>query len=49
MKIALITGVTAGIGKATAETFAKNGYDLIVTGRRKDRLVEYSSELIKKC
>lgn len=46
--IALITGVTSGIGKSSAEIFAKNGYDLILTGRRKDRLDELSSELKKK-
>lgn len=46
--IALITGVTSGIGKASAEIFAKNGYDLILTGRRKDRLDELSNELKKK-
>jgi NADP-dependent 3-hydroxy acid dehydrogenase YdfG/tetratricopeptide (TPR) repeat protein len=37
-KIALITGATAGIGKATAEVFAKAGYSLILTGRREERL-----------
>lgn len=46
--IALITGVTSGIGKASAEIFAKNGYDLILTGRRKDRLDELAGELKKK-
>ncbi len=46
--IALITGVTSGIGKASAEIFAKNGYDLILTGRRKDRLEELAGELKKK-
>ena len=46
--IALITGVTSGIGKASAEIFAKNGYDLIITGRRNDRLKELSAELKKK-
>ena len=34
----MITGATAGIGRATAEIFAKNGYRLILTGRRNDRL-----------
>ena len=36
--IALVTGATSGIGKSTAEIFAKNGYTLIITGRREDRL-----------
>jgi 3-hydroxy acid dehydrogenase/malonic semialdehyde reductase len=43
--IAFITGATAGIGKATAELFAKNGYDIIITGRRKQRLEEFSALL----
>lgn len=43
--IAFITGATAGIGKASAELFAKNGYNLIITGRRKERLDAFSSEL----
>ena len=46
--IALITGATSGIGKASAKIFAKNGYDLIITGRRKDRLEKISGELKKK-
>ena len=37
-KIIMITGATAGFGKATAVQFAKNGYDIIITGRRKERL-----------
>ena len=37
-KIALVTGATAGIGEAIAHTFAENGMDIIITGRRKERL-----------
>lgn len=39
-KIALITGATSGIGRATAEVLAKNGFDIIITGRRKEKLLE---------
>lgn len=44
-KIALITGATAGFGKAVAEIFAKNNYNLIITGRRAERLSEIKKEL----
>lgn len=46
-KIALITGATSGIGKACASLFAKNGFDLIITGRRKERLDDISKTLEK--
>ena len=48
-KIAFITGATAGIGRATAFKFAEHNWDLIITGRRKERLDELSKELEKGC
>jgi len=47
-KIALITGATSGIGKACAEILAENNFDLIITGRRNDRLIELSDDLKQK-
>lgn len=44
-KIALISGATSGFGKATAELFAKNNYNLILTGRREDRLQKITKDL----
>ncbi|MEN9951855.1 MAG: hypothetical protein RLZZ520_123 [Bacteroidota bacterium] len=44
MKI-LITGATSGFGKAMAEKFAAKGNDLIITGRRADRLEALAEEL----
>lgn len=44
MKIALITGATSGIGRATARLFAKNNFRLILCGRREDRLAELQDE-----
>jgi NADP-dependent 3-hydroxy acid dehydrogenase YdfG len=46
-KIVLITGATAGFGRATAIKFAENGYNIIITGRRKERLDELDRELTK--
>ena len=40
----LITGATSGIGRATAQLFAENGYRLILTGRREERLQEIKKQ-----
>ncbi|MCH9661980.1 MAG: SDR family NAD(P)-dependent oxidoreductase [Bacteroidetes bacterium] len=44
-KIALITGATSGIGKATAQLFASHGIHVILCGRRQERLKELESQL----
>lgn len=43
-----ITGATSGIGKACAEKFAASGYNIIINGRRKDRLSELKNSLQKE-
>ena len=47
-KLVFITGATSGIGLATAKIFAKNGYNLVITGRRSERLKEVSEKLVRK-
>ena len=44
-KTVFITGATSGIGKATAIAFAAANYDLIITGRREERLDELAALL----
>src|SRR5688500_7038459 len=46
--IVFITGATSGFGKACAEKFAEHGYDLIINGRRKERLEQVKEELEKR-
>jgi NADP-dependent 3-hydroxy acid dehydrogenase YdfG len=47
-RIIFITGATSGIGKACAEKFAANGDNLIINGRRKERLEELKKQLVEK-
>ena len=44
-KTAIVTGATAGIGEATARTLAENGYNVIITGRRAERLADLKKEI----
>lgn len=47
-KIALITGATSGIGEATALKLAEAGFDIIITGRRAERLEIMTARLREK-
>lgn len=47
-KTALITGATSGIGRATAEEFAKHDINLILCGRRQERLDTIQKALEKQ-
>lgn len=46
-KIVFITGATSGFGKAIAYKFAQHGYDLILNGRREDRLRVIEKDLFE--
>ena len=48
-KIALITGATAGIGEETAMQLAGEGYHVIITGRRKERLKKLAEQIKSSC
>ena len=46
--IVFITGATSGFGKACAEKFASQGYDVIINGRRQERLDELCNSIEKR-
>src|ERR1700722_6233007 len=43
--VVLITGALTGIGRATARAFARDGYRLVISGRRDDAGAALSAEL----
>lgn len=45
-KTIIITGATSGFGKAIAEKFAQNGNNLIITGRRKELLMNVAKDIV---
>lgn len=44
-KTALVTGAGSGLGRAIAITLAKEGYSVVLTGRRKEKLDEVAAEI----
>jgi NADP-dependent 3-hydroxy acid dehydrogenase YdfG len=47
LPIALVTGASSGIGEAIARVLARESYNLIITGRRKERLDTVAEELMR--
>ena len=46
--IALITGASTGFGRATAEVLARNDFDVVITGRRSEKLESLEEEIRTK-
>jgi hypothetical protein len=47
-RTALVTGASSGIGEAFADVFAAEGFDLVITARREDRLRAVAGRLEQK-
>ncbi|QXO18576.1 SDR family NAD(P)-dependent oxidoreductase [Vibrio ostreae] len=47
-KVAFITGATSGFGRAAARKFASQGWSVVITGRREERLQALSDELAER-
>lgn len=47
-KLVVITGATSGIGKACAYLYAQNGANIVITGRRAERLSEITADIENK-
>ena len=45
MRVAIITGASAGIGTELARVFARNGHALVLVARRKERLAALAAEI----
>lgn len=46
-KVVVITGASSGIGKATAEKFAKKGSNIVMVGRREEKILQLEKTLSK--